>query len=241
MDLKEQAILGSGIGGHWYYRSKLAALLRWTGEFSPREVLDVGAGSGFFSRELLARTAAAAATCVDPGYEAERDETCAGKPLRFRREAGGTNADVLLLMDVLEHVEDDRGLLRHYAGQAGRGAHVVITVPAFQWLWSGHDVFLEHRRRYTLRGVEALALDSGLIVQRGAYFFASVFPLAVLARFPAVLRRLVRGGDLRAQSAMKRHGALGNALLGSLCAAELPVFPSNRLAGLTAFVHARVA
>src|SRR3712207_6668160 len=101
MDLKEQEILGGAVGAHWYYRSKLAALLRWVGELSPREGLDVGAGSGFFSRELLGRPGAAAATCVDPGYEAERDETCAGKPLRFRREAGGADADVLLLMDVL--------------------------------------------------------------------------------------------------------------------------------------------
>lgn len=235
-------MLGGAIGAHWYYRSKLAALMRWIDGLAPSEVLDVGAGSGFFSRELLARTGAASATCVDPNYEADRDEICAGKPLRFRKQAGTTQADVLLLMDVLEHVDDDRALLRHYVGQAKPGAHVVITVPAFQWLWSGHDVFLEHRRRYTLREVETLAGEAGLSVQRGAYFFASVFPLAVLARLPAVLRRLLlRAGDPEAESGMRSHGAIGNTLLGSLCAAELPLFPNNRMAGLTAFVHARVA
>ena len=58
------------------------------------------------------------------------------------------------MMDVLEHVDNDAGLVRHYATKVPSGAHFLVTVPAFRFLWSGHDVFLEHKRRYTLAEIE---------------------------------------------------------------------------------------
>ena len=81
MDLKEEDILGADIGRHWYYRSKAAALRRMVGGLGPRRILDVGAGSGFFSRHLLAEAGAQSALCVDIGY-AERSRR------QRRRQAG---------------------------------------------------------------------------------------------------------------------------------------------------------
>src|SRR4029450_12676594 len=106
MDLKEEDILGAEIGRHWYYRSKAAALRRAVVGLRPRHILDIGAGSGFFSRYLLAEDAGQSALCVDIGYAVERDDNVAGKPVRYRREAGATECDLVLLVDVLEHVED---------------------------------------------------------------------------------------------------------------------------------------
>jgi hypothetical protein len=74
MDLKEEDILGADIGRHWYYRAKAAALRRAVGDLAPRRILDVGAGSGFFSRHLLAEAGAQSALCVDIGYPSERDD-----------------------------------------------------------------------------------------------------------------------------------------------------------------------
>jgi SAM-dependent methyltransferase len=234
MDLKEQDLLGEDIASHWYYRAKSAALRRLVRGLPTRHVLDVGAGSGFFSRELLARTPAREATCVDPGYAEERDETVAGKPIRFRRETPEADADLVLLMDVLEHVRDDRELLATCARRVRGGAHVVITVPAFDRLWSTHDVFLGHERRYTLPEVEALVASAGLAVVRGAYYFGLVFPLAAA-------RRLVRGrvpaGEPR--SDLGRHWPPVNAALFAACRLELPFMRWNRLAGLTVCCLAR--
>ncbi|MBN9536787.1 MAG: methyltransferase domain-containing protein, partial [Alphaproteobacteria bacterium] len=139
MDLKEEDILGDAIDRHWYYRSKAAALRRAVSGLAPRRLLDIGAGSGFFSRHLLAATPAESALCVDIGYPADRDDQVAGKPVRFRRDTGPTDCDLVLMMDVLEHVDDDRSLVRHYAGKVPAGAHFLVTVPAFSFLWSGHD------------------------------------------------------------------------------------------------------
>jgi 2-polyprenyl-3-methyl-5-hydroxy-6-metoxy-1,4-benzoquinol methylase len=232
MDLKEEDILGADIGRHWYYRSKAAALRRMVGPLQARRLLDVGAGSGFFSKHLLTDGGAESALCVDIGYPADRDETVAGKPVHYRRDCGMTDCDLVLMMDVLEHVADDRGLVRHYAAKVPAGAHFLATVPAFQFLWSGHDVFLEHHRRYRLPEIEATMRDAGLQVVRGAYYFGFVFPLAAAVR-------LATRGDTTPKSSLSKQGPLANGLLTAICGAELPLFPVNRLAGLSAFVLAR--
>jgi len=232
MDLKEEDILGADIAQHWYYRSKAAALRRMVGFLAPRRILDVGAGSGFFSRHLLTDAGAQSALCVDIGYERDRDESEAGKPVLYRRDCQATDCDLVLMMDVLEHVDDYTGLVRHYAAKVPPGAHFLVTVPAFRFLWSGHDVFLEHKRRYTLSGIEQTLRDAGLEVVKGAYYFGLVFPLAAAVR-------LATRGDTQPRSSLKKHGALTNGLLAAACTAELPLFPINRLAGLSAFVLAK--
>jgi len=133
---------------------------------------------------------------------------------------------------VLEHVDDDRGLVRLYAGKVPSGAHFLVTVPAFQFLWSGHDVFLEHKRRYRLADIEKTMSEAGLEVVHGAYYFGAVFPLA------AAVRLLTRGST-QPRSSLKKHGALTNTLLTLACSAELPLFKHNQLAGLSAFVLAK--
>jgi len=232
MDLKEEDILGADIGRHWYYRYKAAALRRAVAGLQPKRLLDVGAGSGFFSRHLLAETAAESALCVDIGYPSDRDDSVAGKPVRYRRDTGPTDCNLVLMMDVLEHVDDDRGLVRHYASKVPSGAHFLVTVPAFAFLWSGHDVFLEHKRRYRLPEIETVMQGAGLEIVRGAYYFALVFPLAAALR-------LADRNTTKPRSSLKKHGALANGILSTLCAAELPMFPFNRLAGLSAFVLAK--
>jgi 2-polyprenyl-3-methyl-5-hydroxy-6-metoxy-1,4-benzoquinol methylase len=232
MDLKEEDILGADIGRHWYYRSKAAALRRMVRSLGARRILDIGAGSGFFSRHLLAEAGAQSALCVDIGYASDRDDSEDGKPVLYRRDTGPTDCDLVLMMDVLEHVDDDRALVHHYAAKVSSGAHFLVTVPAFRFLWSGHDVFLEHKRRYRLGEIETTLRDAGLQVVRGAYYFGFVFPMAAAVR-------LATRGATEPSSSLKKHGALTNGILTAMCAAELPLLPINRLAGLSAFVLAR--
>ena len=232
MDLKEEEILGDQIQSHWYYRAKAAALLRNLRDRTPEEILDVGAGSGFFSRSLLQQTDARRATCVDIGYREERDETCGDKPIAFRRAIGSSRADLVLAMDVIEHVEDDAGLIRAYSDLVSPGTRFIISVPAFNFLWSAHDVFLEHHRRYTLRTLEAAMRKAGLEVDWIHYYYASVFPIA------AGLRLLERAKGPRAvkpQSQLRRHGTFVNGAFSALLAAKRPMMRANRLFGLTVF------
>lgn len=231
MDLKEAGLLGADEGRHWYYASKSSALLKCLNDRQPERILDVGAGSGFFSKALLGRTAARSATCIDTGYAKDWSEIHSGKPVRFQRTGAAADADLVLLMDVLEHVDDDVGLIRQYAASARPGTRFVISVPAFSWLWGKHDEFLEHRRRYTLGDVLRLLTDAGLSPRLGFYFFAAVFP-AVAAR--RLWQRQWPGRDLPA-SDLRQHHPWTNWMLTRLCLAECVVARQNRAFGLTAF------
>ncbi|QIB04518.1 class I SAM-dependent methyltransferase [Pseudomonas fluorescens] len=234
MDLKETDILGPDIGQHWYYRSKARAMLHMLKGTSANTLLDVGAGSGFFSHHLLTHTATAQAWCVDISYPADSDASTAGKPVRYRRAVDSLDADLVLLMDVLEHVDDDVGLLKSYVDKVPSGSRFLITVPAFQFLWSGHDDFLEHKRRYTLKQLETVVAQAGLQVQQGAYYFGLVFPIAAGMR---LLQR--RASKAPAKSQLSRHHPLINGVLRSLCSLERPIMGANRIAGLTVFCLAQ--
>lgn len=236
MDLKETDILGDVIADHWYYRSKAAAMLKLLAIRSPTVILDVGAGSGFFSRYLLTHTTASEAWCVDIGYDTDSEGAEAGKPLHYRRYLETGAADVVLLMDVLEHVDDDVGLLADYVGRVPKGARFMITVPTFQSLWSGHDEFLQHKRRYTLPALEDVIRRAGLQPQQSAYYFGLIFPLAAATR---LFNQWRGSGHEAPRSQLKRHGPLLNGVLGAICKAELPLLAINRLAGLTLFCLAR--
>lgn len=234
MDLKETDILGDSIDEHWYYCCKAAATRSLLGDAPIRRILDVGAGSGFFSHHLLTHTDAHEAWCVDISYPADASATSAGKPVHYRRSIDSIDADLVLLMDVLEHVDDDLGLLKSYVDKVPSGSRFLMTVPAFQFLWSGHDDFLEHKRRYTLAQFEILAGDAGLTVQRGAYYFGAVFPIA------AALRLMPQGSPTaQPQSQLKLHHPWVNSVLKTLCRLELPLMGRNRLAGLSVFVLAQ--
>jgi SAM-dependent methyltransferase len=234
MDLKEIGRLGGDEGGHWYYASKARALRRCIADRRPERILDVGAGSGFFSKMLLRETSATSAICVDPGYAEDWSETHAGKTIAFRRSSSVGDADVVLLMDVIEHVDDDIALLRKYAASARPGTRFIVSVPAFSWLWSGHDEFLEHRRRYTLNQTLGVMKSAGLAPVFGFYFFAALFPVAGAQRLWRRLRP-AQGGPA---SELRQHHPLTNSLLAGICLCETAFARHNRLFGLTAFAVA---
>jgi SAM-dependent methyltransferase len=238
MDLKEQELLGAEPKNHWYYVSKGRALRALLGDSNVPEVLDVGAGSGVFARQFLDAGLCGRAVCVDPNYLEERIERVQDKEIEFRRAVEEVTQRLILMIDVLEHVENDDALLRSYLERAPSGAHVLISVPAFQFLWSGHDVFLEHRRRYTLAQVEALVRRSGLEVVRSRYFFATLFPLVVLLRLHDGWR--LRRGQIAPKSALTRLPMLVNTALTALHSFErISLLGFNRLAGLSVFCLAR--
>lgn len=238
MDVKEESILGSDLQNHWYYVSKGRALRAVLRDKKYREVLDVGAGSGIFSRQLLAAGVCDRATCVDPAYLKEYSESVNGNEISFVCSADRQTQDLVLLMDVLEHVEDDVQLLRQYTESLPRDGLVVITVPAFQFLWSGHDVFLEHHRRYTRGMLNEVVTKAGLEVVRSRYFFGLLFP-AVAALRLANARKL-RSREVEAKSSLKKHGSIVNSMLTHIHSLERKlVFPINTVAGLTLFCLAR--
>ncbi len=140
----------------------------------------------------------------------------------------GKTVDTALLMDVLEHTPDDVAVLRETADHVEERGHVFITVPAFSWMFSAHDRFLGHYRRYTLNGLRSLIRACGdLEIVESHYFYAGIFPVAALWR----LARKSRGA--RVCSDMVELPAWLNTLLRAISRAELRWASKNRLAGLS--------
>lgn len=225
MDLKELDLVNPST--HWYYQSKLAGIRGILGNQlrSGTRIIDVGAGSGFFSIALAEDLADMTVVCVDPHYEEEKSQD--GGSLQFVRRIDEPVADLYLFIDVLEHVDDDLALLCSYTATAPPGATVVVSVPAFQSLWSAHDVFLEHRRRYRLKEVEQLFSNAGITVTKARYLFSSIFPAVWL------VRRLNNSDSPK--SDMKPAHRLVNNFLRHLLSAEHRLL-SNRFFGLSAVV-----
>lgn len=237
MDIKEEDILGESIHDHWYYVAKGRALKAAIKGLEKTDMLDVGAGSGIFSK-ILQDDGWGTATLVDPAYPDDHDEDWHGKTLQFRRSIEKNDAKLIMMMDVLEHVPDDAALLREYAEKSEPGTYVLITVPAFQWLFSAHDLFLEHYRRYTRNDVNDMVERAGLDVVHSSYFFGFIFPLAVIVR---LIEKIKLGkGKMQPKSSLKKHSAPVNAILKFICALELPFLKLNKLAGLSVFCLARV-
>lgn len=229
MDLKEISILGTNVEHHWYYASKAKAMRRTLGEISASKILDVGAGSGFFSRHLLKYTKAKEAWCVDISYTEDSNESELGKQINYRRSVSAIDADLILLMDVIEHVDDDIGFLKEYIDKVPQGSQFLITVPAFEFLWSGHDDFLGHKRRYTLKQLDAVVAQAGLTVKHSCYYFGLVFPIAAFIR----LIQKINFGKKSKKSQLTNHHPTVNKILTFICNAELPFTGLNRVGGLT--------
>jgi 2-polyprenyl-3-methyl-5-hydroxy-6-metoxy-1,4-benzoquinol methylase len=197
MDVKELGQLDGPPQNHWYYASKFELLSNAVADIGAKHIVDIGAGSGVFARMLLERTDCVSALCVDPAYQEETDVDVGGKTLRFRRQYAGEQVDLVLMMDVLEHVDDDVGLLRDVLEPMRAGTPVFITVPAFKFMWSAHDEFLDHRRRYTSKSLGATMRAAGVGIDWVRYFYAVIFPIAAAVRLLRRWRDPSTGSDLR--------------------------------------------
>ncbi|MDA0998024.1 MAG: methyltransferase domain-containing protein [Proteobacteria bacterium] len=233
MDLKEADIPGIDVDRHWYYISKARTMVALLGSIPVESVLDIGAGSGYFTRYLVERGLAKTGICLDNRYAAEG--VLDGSPaIQTVRSIDSITQDLVLMMDVIEHTDDDVAFLSSYAEMMPEKCRLLITVPAFLLLWSGHDEFLEHRRRYTMSTIETAVRASGLSVIKSRYFFGLLFPIAAALRIFGNIVKTI--GLVEPRSAMRPAGVLSNDLLIGLHDMERRfILPCNRLAGLSVF------
>lgn len=104
--------------------------------------------------------------------------------------------DLVTLLDVLEHVEDDQGTLNTLAHLLKPEGSLLITVPAFPFLWSEHDVVHRHYRRYRLRELVDKVEAAGLRVTHVSYYNTLLFPLISVIRLMEKMLGAKGGQDL---------------------------------------------
>lgn len=166
---------------HWWFHGKrllLRALLAQVGQREGRRMLDIGCGTGGVLKVLAGRGTIvgidlddlALAFCREKGL----DDVARASALQLPFASGCF--DVCVMMDVLEHVDEEGALLAEVRRVLRPGGAVIVSVPAFALLWSQHDVTFEHRRRYRRGQLEARLREAGLRVEWSSYTNFFVFP-----------------------------------------------------------------
>jgi SAM-dependent methyltransferase len=90
--------------------------------------------------------------------------------------------DLICMLDVLEHIDDDRGTLEVIGEKVNPGGKILVTVPAFRFLWSEHDVALHHKRRYDKKQLMEILQISGFRIIYHTYFNMLLFPVIAAVR-----------------------------------------------------------
>jgi SAM-dependent methyltransferase len=160
-------------------------LRRTLGNRKPVRCLDVGCGDGWFARQLHPRLASGSSiTGWDVALSEERiREQSVNLPeaVRFTRSAPQGGFDLILCMDVCEHVEDDVAFLHQIVNEyLVPGGLLLCSVPAWPELYSHHDVALHHYRRYRPEVAAERLRGSGLNLVRQGGLFHCLLPVRSL-------------------------------------------------------------
>jgi SAM-dependent methyltransferase len=172
---------------HWWYRGRrtvIERVLRGLDLPPGARILDAGCGSGRNMIELarhgtvsgveLSSTSVALARARGAG------EVVEGSVMEM--PFADASFELAVSLDVIEHLEDDLGALRELRRVVTPDGALLVTVPAYQWLWSGHDVVNHHHRRYTRATLQRVAEQAGWRQQRTTYFNSLLLPAAILLR-----------------------------------------------------------
>jgi len=147
-------------------------------------ILDAGCGSGRNMVELARYGSVTgielSETSVALARERGAGEVVAGSVLEM--PFPDQSFDLVVSLDVIEHLDDDLSALRELRRTVAPGGSLLVTVPAYQWLWSGHDEINHHHRRYTRRSLQRVAEQAGWQQARTTYFNSLLLPVAIVLR-----------------------------------------------------------
>lgn len=139
---------------------------------------DVGGGNGFVSEFL--QNNGFDCTLIEPGKQGCENGRKRGVNSVFegvlQDYQSNKTPDVIGAFDVVEHIEDDLGIVKEIYNRLGKGGVFISTVPAFQTLWSADDVLAGHFKRYTTRNYTKLLENAGFKVDYCSYFFSFIAP-----------------------------------------------------------------
>jgi SAM-dependent methyltransferase len=184
---------------HWWYRGR-RRIIRAELDRLPlpagAQVLDAGCGSGRTLEELVPYGQVRGIELDESAAEVAQDrghgEVVIGRLEELPYEDG--TFDLITCLDVIEHTPDDRATLRELRRVCKPGGWLLVTVPAYQALWSAHDEANHHFRRYSRGMLRMAAAEAGWWVERMTSFNSLLLAPAAAVRI-AQRRRRQTGGE----------------------------------------------
>ena len=211
---------------HWWFVGRrrivlavLAAHLAPAPDGRTRQILDLGCGTGtmlghlrrFGEAEGVDADERAVGFCHARGED--RVQLLESQAFPFPDDS----FDLLTALDVLEHIEDDRGALREVARVLRPGGTFLATVPAYRWMWGAQDEISHHFRRYSADELKRKIPEAGLNLQRLTHFNTILFAPIAAVRLARRLRPPT--GEARSDFKMTGEGT-GNRLLAEVFSSE---------------------
>lgn len=201
---------------HWWYRGRRRIVLDELAQLPTgpaMRVLDAGCGSGRLLDELRDYGHLTGLDLNPDSVEVARSrghEDVVQGPVE-RLPWDDETFDLVISLDMVEHTADDRVTLRELRRVTKPGGWFLMTVPALRALWSSHDVFNNHYRRYDRRMLRSLAADTGWSIERMTYFNSLLLPPAALVRLlQRVRHRELMHTEVGAVTNESQHGKHGS-------------------------------
>jgi SAM-dependent methyltransferase len=227
MDAEMYDVVRAVEESHWWYVGRRRLVFDWLSrvlpEYARARVLDIGCGTGFNLQELraLGVTGAVGLDLADKALA-----FCRGRGLRtlVRGDAARppfreASFDVVLALDLIEHVEDDRAALDGLRRILRPGGRLILFTPAFSFLWSAQDRVSHHYRRYTAADLGGKLSASGYAIEKLSYANTILFPIVWAGR--VMLRVSGRGDTITDENRL--HPSWSNGALARLFSMERPM------------------
>lgn len=204
---------------HWWFLGRWHIFLDIIRrEFNHRlegiKALDVGCGTGTILGHLGSFGPAFGVDCSSEALRfclhrgQERVVQSFATALPFEDES----FDLVCALDLLEHVSDDVASLKEFGRVCRPDGRILLTVPAYHFLWGRQDEIAHHLRRYTAGELQAKIQAAGLIVRELTYFNTILFPFIALIRLGRHLMPSLKDGELKSDFTMTRPGRLNDFL-----------------------------
>jgi SAM-dependent methyltransferase len=188
---------------YWWFQGRKKILFKMIQHYGllkdgNAKVLDIGCGTGLILEEITPQACA-----IGLDFSQKAISFCRRRKIENLLLGDVSNlpikdssVDLIMALDLLEHIDDDEGLMQEINRILSPDGHILATVPAHQYLWSGHDEALHHFRRYSREGFLNLIARNGFEPVKYSYVITFTFlPILIFRVIQKIYRRFRPSGD----------------------------------------------